>query len=55
MDKPDFKQWIKDLFSLPPHSNHPSSIEQALRDAFNQGVAFGRRSNDKTNEYEGVF
>jgi hypothetical protein len=41
MKMPDFKEWVKSLMSLPPHSNHPSSIEQALKDAFDQGYHLG--------------
>ena len=40
--KPDFKQWAKNIKSLPE-----SSIEQSLKDAFEQGYHLGLREGDE--------
>lgn len=38
---PDFEKWAKNIKSLPPHSDHWSSIAQELRNAFEQGYQLG--------------
>ncbi len=41
---PDFEEWARSIKSLPPHSDHVSSIAQSLKNAFEQGVALGDRT-----------
>ncbi len=63
MGTPDFKQWainiLAESFSTYEKKDEYFTairvVSKHLEDSFDQGVAFGRRSNDKTDKYEGVF
>lgn len=61
---PDFKQWSESLIEEYTKTNYsncvvtvynPKNITNALKQAFEQGIAYERRTKDNTTKYKGVF